>query len=284
MMISIVAEKYAYLEGERSAASDSEGVATFSNLTVVASTSEAVYIVFVVDAAVTCAWQDYAQSKLEISLGLPIYIGTIFMENGLHNVTLVTPPSTVAIEGEALAQQPRLRVLDTSGNPVSGVGCVAVLDSRNGKKYPAGYAIGKNASTDKLLNKMVAADYYSEDMVNLGNTTQMIARKTDSDGYISFSGLGFTGFGALRNSSASYGIVFRCGAGKTKVSASTVVLVSTRVASIEVLYTSTSKVTSSIRDTYDLIVTAYVKDSDGNPISGKIVTGVYVLLPSEESW
>ncbi len=234
------------------------------------------YLLFVVDAAVTCAWQQYPQTKLDLSVGFPIYTSAIFMETGTHVVTLVSPPSTAATEGQTFDQQPTLRVLDQDGNPVSGVGCIATIDTRNGKRYPAGYMLGKNASTDKLLNRPVAADYYRDNMVNLGNATQMAARTTGEDGYITFSGLGFATFGALRNASATYELAFRCGSGRTNASLAPVT-VSTSVSSIEILYVSSNSIVSSLDSTYDLIVTAYVLDSEGKGIPGKLMTGAYVF-------
>ncbi len=250
-----------------------------------ASTSTYVFIIFVVDATTMCSWQDGVQSNLELNLRLPKFAAPITMESGTHLVQIVTRPSSTATEGKAFSQQPILNVTNLDGSPAVGVGCIATIVSKNGYYYPRGYAIGKNASTDKLLNGMLAADYDSTNVVSLNDEDMVVPRKTNASGLIEFSGLGFSSLGTLRDANATYGLMFKCGSAATTLNDNdTAVLVSTRVYSISTFYVSTYEVQMSMDKTYDILVSAFIFDSSGNGISGKDMSRVFVtIVPSSTS-
>lgn len=109
------------LEGAVSEASDSSGVARFTNLKVTLSAVSFVHIFFCVDGKIVEPW--LSNPLKPPAPGVPIPPQSrfpIFLRSTVSRIEFVTQPSSTVTEGEIWSVQPKLRVLDEQGSPVAG--------------------------------------------------------------------------------------------------------------------------------------------------------------------
>ena len=146
-------QNYALLSGDVSLPSDENGIAEFTNVTLMASSSKYLYLMFYCDGAVA-SWNNpqltapnpgavdrperyaspiYVSSPIEEVVALPPG-GTGFEPESCVDPEEEAPP--VVIDGEPLPLTPRVRLLDADGKPVVGQHAIAVLHTYHGVVLP----------------------------------------------------------------------------------------------------------------------------------------------------
>lgn len=136
------------LSGEVVGPTNSSGIVCFTDLKILASTSNSVYIIFYVDGQVGTSWQPYINSFEFSNVTVPILILPIKMRDTGDDamVMMITrEPSKFVKEGEDFPVQPAFRLFyKNTMSPVTGVGCVALVNSKNDGVYPKGYRLTFN--------------------------------------------------------------------------------------------------------------------------------------------
>ena len=141
-------QNYALLSGATSALTGADGIATWTDLTLLASSSKYLYLMFYCEGAVA-SWNDPAMSP-PVPGRLPRpprYVSPIYVDSPIAAVQYLDPTSSsslspvdcsgdyelpIVVEGELIAGSsggalaaPRVRVLDASGAPLAGVQVIA---------------------------------------------------------------------------------------------------------------------------------------------------------------
>ena len=199
--------------------------------------------------------------------------------NGM--VVFTSPPSLNVTEGEEFDEQPSVMLFNpSSGKPISGVGCVAVINGKNDDIYPKGYVFSEYCTFlynlldnhAKYLVKPLAGDW-SDDWRNPLADWLVKPRVTDKNGQISFTGLRFSVTGNIGNYSAKYRFQVICGNAKSREYNITV---TSRIDNIALKALESPEVIISYNNLYDFITFLRVVDSDSNPMQGKIIDKVKV--------
>jgi len=113
----IEANKFAWLTGEVSTVSDEDGIAKFTNLSVLGSTADNFYIFFTCDALHTIFFGTQL-TKAEAMFDLPKFQPPIFLEKTVYSLNFKTMPSKQVVEGENFQIPAVVRVLDAAGKPL----------------------------------------------------------------------------------------------------------------------------------------------------------------------
>jgi len=85
----VQANKFAWLNGDVSLASDENGVAVFENLEVVGSTSDNLYLFFTCDALATAFWGT-TLTQAEYNFDLPKFQSPAFIKSFVKSLEIVT--------------------------------------------------------------------------------------------------------------------------------------------------------------------------------------------------
>ena len=146
-------QNYALLSGDVSLPSDENGIAEFTNVTLIASSSKYLYLMFYCEGAVA-SWNNpqltapspgavdrperyaspiYVSSPIKQVVALPPG-GTGFEPESCVDPEVEDPP--VVIDGEPLPLTPRVRLLDADRKPVVGQHAIAVLHTYHGAVLP----------------------------------------------------------------------------------------------------------------------------------------------------
>ena len=147
-------DKFALFSGSQSNLSDSNGICTFSNLTILASTHSSVYIIFVSEGAnLFVPWQNKYPKRFNSST-IRIFMQPIILQYEInHKALLMNKLPYSVIEGYAFSEQPTLRVLNDNNIPVSGIMCFALLREFNKMKFSSGFIPTYYENEPKMLKK-----------------------------------------------------------------------------------------------------------------------------------
>lgn len=117
-----------------SEASDKDGLAVFKNLTITGSFGLSAYIMIAVDGIVQVWTTKYNPSGVDYPLP-PRGLMPVLIENQDLTIELVDDFPFEVTEGKGLDTPPKIRVLDSVGDPKAGVQCYSGISSQS----PLGY-------------------------------------------------------------------------------------------------------------------------------------------------
>lgn len=196
--------RYATFSGALSTLTDNRGVATFTSLTVTASSLSRIRAVLVCDGAIS--------SPIEFRIVDPV------------SISIIRQPSTSVIEGETLREPPIVKVT-RGGLPVVGYRVMAFPAMR------AGFLSQSLASPDLIAEMNILVGTRDAVLSNLGrakHTTGFLSLVTNSSGLTTWSSLGFIRHGPAGN----YTLTFACNGIDTNVQTN-IIDVKTSVAKVD---------------------------------------------------
>jgi hypothetical protein len=127
-------QRYGVLKNAMSLPSDDNGLANFTSLTIMGTSSSIVYLSFYCEGVIT-SWSvsggsSEAQKFGNVLPSLPSTVLGIQVSTTVCGVSIVRSPPPMVKEGEAFSIQPQVLVTDSSGRPLSNkVRCVQQLFS-----------------------------------------------------------------------------------------------------------------------------------------------------------
>ena len=196
--------RFATFSGSLSTLTDNRGVATFSGISITASSLSRIRAVLVCDGAISL--------PIEFRIVDPV------------TITITKQPSTSVIEGDFLKEAPIVKVT-RNGLPVSGYRVMAFPAMR------AGF-ISQSLAAPELISEMnILAGTRDAVLNSLGrakHTTGFISLKTNASGLTTWSSLGFLRHGPAGN----YTLAFACNGIDTTIQTN-IINVKTSVAKVE---------------------------------------------------
>ena len=268
------ADKYAVLDGDSSRPSNNEGIASFTNLTILGSSHKNVYILFSIDGSgMITPWGSYNSTIL--SKYVKTFISPIIIDYGnqFHYVSFIQNPPVTSDEGKEFLIQPILNVIDKiSGNSIDKLICFARLAGFNGFNFPSYYNFAKHLFIPKLLTKMITGAYY--DCLECPKKSCFVPNSTNSKGYVEFEGLGMTVSGNIIGKASTAKLNFACG---NSISEIIEIKITTTVNKIEIQHLINYLEMKNTNKFNYFSLQIEVSDSKGAPISGKVIDSIDFL-------
>jgi hypothetical protein len=201
-------KRFALLENVLSSESDSNGVIEFSNLTIVGSTDEIVFINFVANGLIK-EW-----STKDFSLPQPIYPNPIIIDQISAAIDFVYSFPSIIQEGEII--KPLLLSYNSKqGMPMSGYGSVAILTEFCEDIFPYNFVLlTLNRKPKDLLYPMAAK--YPSTYENPLDNTPVEYYHTNTSGFIEFDSLQFSTYGNVINGICNATLLFYVGNTRSK--------------------------------------------------------------------
>ncbi len=198
-------QNYALLSGDVSLPSDENGIAVFTDVTLVASSSKYLYLMFYCDGAVASWNSPLLRSPNPGALPRPArYTSPIYVSSPIKQVVALPPggtgleaeacvdpdddnPAPVVVEGDPLPLTPRVRLLDGSGNPVVGQQAIAVLHTFQGNVLPG--------LARPQMWRLGSSDYGALSKPEPKYLIHALSSPSDADGVANFSDMRFSVYG-----------------------------------------------------------------------------------------
>ena len=194
-------QNYALLSSDVSLPSDENGIAVFTNVTLTASSSPYLYLMFYCEGAVA-SWNN-PQLKPPNPGAVPRperYSSPIFVTSPIKEVVALPPGGTgfesescvepnqdnlppVVLDGEPLPLAPRVRLLDEDGNPVVGQHAIAVVHTSAGAILPG--------LARPQMWRLRSSDYGAISTPEPKHLIHSMSSASDADGVANFPDLRF---------------------------------------------------------------------------------------------
>ena len=271
-------DKFALIGGSKSMPSNKEGYANFTNLTILGSSHENVYIIFIPEGnQIIIPWapamfpNDFVGTyKFQLFIP-PIKI----LYSNTHDINIIQSLGTQALEGSQISPFPTLKLIDkNSGTALPGFLCFVLLRSFANLNFSLGYQPIMYRQYQKSILRGITGNYSECDTISSACFSPIF---TDSEGNVEYSGLAVSQGGSNYEVSQKFGVLFLCGNAQTKIQFSNL---STSIYDIKFLNLPSFLDTTFVNYyqlTYNDSYSIQISDINNNPITNKIVNTMVLV-------